>query len=1067
MVRVIKAVGALLFLTALLVGLPALLIATVGNPWPAGGLDELEMMTNSAVLGLVSVLGWFFWAQLVLCTLWEIPGALRGLEAPQVPFVLGGQQRAIRWAVHAILAVGVTSTVLTPGSRAEAAPVTPSPAVTQVTHHSDDTTVTDQSGLPNGSEGGPAASSAGGVGQAQSAPGTPRVTTVKGDTLWGLAETHLGDGFRWREIAELNQGHKMSDGRRFTNPRAIEPGWELTLPADATGLPRLTDAGAEAATDAAARKLMIGPGDTLSGIAAEETGDAGLWPQLYRENQSVVGADPDLIRPGQIIELPTERTSPAAPGPGHHQPGHHFDDESGTHHHPTVGIPTPPAQEPQTQTPEVPTITASADPASTRPAAATPEHEDQAGFSAMRALLASAVCLSFGALTLVAVNRRRQFRLRRPGRTIAATPQDLVTLERAVVQNGREAQAEVEFLDRALRHIAACCRAEAAPLPQLGAAVLGEDVLTLLFTHPAVGDAPLGWTATDDARAWTLPRETILEEELLTQPAPYPALVTIGQDEDGRTWLLDLETLGVFGIAGPRDRVTDLTRFLVAELAVNAWSDGTEVLLAGGFGAETLSLNPARLRQVDREAALLRAAALTRDATVTEENLDADLLGLRRDGELLDSAGAVVIVVPGRAVGEFVDTIGQRERSRVVVVHEDDAEPAIELTGDGVAYLPLWGISIKAFTLPAADAAAMAALVASTRNVEGAPMPVVDDTDDPVRRYVKVDGSLREEFTEQRRTEGHDAASLLPEADEVYMATAATTADDLAALAPSVPEETAAEIEALDPSLDQDVADWFDPDCVRPKIHLLGPVDVTAAGGDRDSVPNIGGTIEFIVYLACQDRGVTTERAAEALEWSGKTVQNRARDARRLLGTRPDGSEWLPDAGKSESARRGGIATYDLDKGPGGVLVGPDLFRRLRERAAARRSEGLSDLVTALSLVTGEPFDQLRRGGYGWLLEGQRHDHIMVSSIHDVAHLVATRALAEGNTDLVRRACEAANRANPHSDVAWLDIAAAAEAESGRVAADQVVRAQVLDRVDEDLPARTEAVIDRRGWLAS
>jgi len=60
MVRVIKAVGALLFLTALLVGLPALLIATVGNPWPAGGLDELEMMTNSAVLGLISVLGVFF-----------------------------------------------------------------------------------------------------------------------------------------------------------------------------------------------------------------------------------------------------------------------------------------------------------------------------------------------------------------------------------------------------------------------------------------------------------------------------------------------------------------------------------------------------------------------------------------------------------------------------------------------------------------------------------------------------------------------------------------------------------------------------------------------------------------------------------------------------------------------------------------------------------------------------------------------------------------------------------------------------------------------------------------------
>src|SRR4051794_19060289 len=100
----------------------------------------------------------------------------------------------------------------------------------------------------------------------------------------------------------------------------------------------------------------------------------------------------------------------------------------------------------------------------------------------------------------------------------------------------------------------------------------------------------------------------------------------------------------------------------------------------------------------------------------------------------------------------------------------------------------------------------------------------------------------------------------------------------------------------------------------------------------------MGGTVEFVVYLACQEREVTKDRAAEDLGWSGATVQNRARDARRVLGQRPDGGEWLPDAGRSNSAHRRGVATYQLHPE---VLVDADLFRRLRTRATARGADGL------------------------------------------------------------------------------------------------------------------------------
>ena len=50
------------------------------------------------------------------------------------------------------------------------------------------------------------------------------------------------------------------------------------------------------------RTYTVRPGDTLSGIAAR-FGIAD-WRTLYRANRSVVGPDPDVIRPGQVLTIP-------------------------------------------------------------------------------------------------------------------------------------------------------------------------------------------------------------------------------------------------------------------------------------------------------------------------------------------------------------------------------------------------------------------------------------------------------------------------------------------------------------------------------------------------------------------------------------------------------------------------------------------------------------------------------------------------------------------------------------------------------------------------------------------
>ncbi|MEU0809507.1 LysM peptidoglycan-binding domain-containing protein [Streptomyces sp. NPDC005970] len=46
-------------------------------------------------------------------------------------------------------------------------------------------------------------------------------TVGRGDTLWSIAVSKLGDGARWREIAELN---KLRDAD------ALTPGQKLILP---------------------------------------------------------------------------------------------------------------------------------------------------------------------------------------------------------------------------------------------------------------------------------------------------------------------------------------------------------------------------------------------------------------------------------------------------------------------------------------------------------------------------------------------------------------------------------------------------------------------------------------------------------------------------------------------------------------------------------------------------------------------------------------------------------------------------------------------------------------------
>ena len=53
----------------------------------------------------------------------------------------------------------------------------------------------------------------------------------------------------------------------------------------------------------------VASGDTLWAIAKKHLGEGKRWPEIYEKNKSVIGDNPDRIKPGQVLTIP-ENTAP-------------------------------------------------------------------------------------------------------------------------------------------------------------------------------------------------------------------------------------------------------------------------------------------------------------------------------------------------------------------------------------------------------------------------------------------------------------------------------------------------------------------------------------------------------------------------------------------------------------------------------------------------------------------------------------------------------------------------------------------------------------------------------------
>ena len=244
----------MLILLVLLIGVPAALLATMGSPIPHA-MPAPSLLTHRldilAMLKILSVVVWLAWLLLVACLIAEVRAAVRNTGMPPRVPLAGGIQPAVHRLVTATLLLFGAATALSPALAHHPPGVTSAPA----RGGGGASLAVTPAPVPRAGQdaGRPGPGQPGGSGGPTSGQGeepepaqyqvrrTEKIYVVQPpegryhESLWEIAQNHLGDGRRYREIFELNAGQLQPDGSRLTIASLIRPGWVLRMPRDAHG----------------------------------------------------------------------------------------------------------------------------------------------------------------------------------------------------------------------------------------------------------------------------------------------------------------------------------------------------------------------------------------------------------------------------------------------------------------------------------------------------------------------------------------------------------------------------------------------------------------------------------------------------------------------------------------------------------------------------------------------------------------------------------------------------------------------------------------------------------------
>ena len=269
--RAARAVGALLALAALLLGVPWAL-ARFGNLPELLTLDWAAALRGIGggrlMLALLSAAGWAAWLVLAVTTVLEVV-AVASRYRISVTLPGTGWLRPVVSAL-VLAAIGAPGAALADAAAQPPIPVPPPGPLAASPHatsaHADDATIR----LP-------------------SSPSEPRmlspttadvelrVVVRKGESLWLIAERELGDPERWPEIYELNRD-------QIANPDLIDAGWALRLPAP-------------------------GPAPTRQ-APPEEAGADETAPETARDEP----LDEEAVEDAELVEASLDEARTVAPG---------------------------------------------------------------------------------------------------------------------------------------------------------------------------------------------------------------------------------------------------------------------------------------------------------------------------------------------------------------------------------------------------------------------------------------------------------------------------------------------------------------------------------------------------------------------------------------------------------------------------------------------------------------------------------------------------------------------------------------------------------------------------------
>lgn len=1067
--KIVKGVAALIVLIGIIIGVPLVLVALVGNPIPSGetlsGLLSRPDYGGQFFFGsLIPMVLWVLWGAFVVIVVLEIIAEVRGMNFPRLKG-LGWQQAAAAGLITAILAMFTLGSVsMAPAAQAQELPTT---TISQ-------TLTTEQAPTPT-QDATPAAASG------------PTYIVQPGDTLWKIAEQTLGDGTMAQKIADLNYNTPQPDGQSLTDGHWIQPGWTLTLPAGATG--------------AMAGTYTVQEGDTLSGIAQALTGDADAAQQIFTASQNITQpggehlSDPDLIKPGWILNIPSATTASSAPtateAPQERAP---------TTPAPAEETPKPaaePAPVPNGTAPASETLTEPVAPAaesqpstipgaSTAPTQVAPEpsaaaQDDQAPVESETNATAAPVpdwrtigglgavaCLGF--LGVLGALRGIQRKRRTPGKKIAMPQPSAATIERQV--RAVEDVDGVDALTTSLQYLALWAQDNAKELPRMFSARIAEDEIAIFLAEPADLPAPfVRDQEAGDGSVWTIDVEAIPELERIPS-SPYPALVTLGQDQDNGQVLFELEFIGSLEITGPEDLQLQAIKAMTLELATSEWGQEMQITLVGVDDELATEIPTGRVRTVDDVDQLM--TRLRGKAAATEKafaNLGVTTVEQARalGADAQSWMPEIVIIgteLPAEHRQELLTLVSQIPRMGIAAISAGalgDAESSWQLnlsrnaTGQPgeasvTAILEPVGMELTPSLRSDEESNELLHLLRQTMaedlpgdtwtaNIDPAETPleeVLTDADLQAQTTMRTIGYAPPTAEKEAHTETVEAAEPIRESDLVRPGADILPGDDAVAASPDSgvhvgpttiePMDEPVAVPSADDMVEEAALSADDTEAIKkilgkdtvgelePIICFLGDVVVRGARGEIPktakqsvSTATVARCTAFAAFLALNP-GASTE-AFHGAFWpnqpiSGKTASSNRNKLSNLT------RNWLgTDSDGEPYLPHATTEGYQL---AAGVRTDWDLFQDLIGEDLATTSN--TRLNAALRLVRGQPFSGIKSQLMAWA-EVDRQEMIM--AVTDAAHEMANRSLRRGDAANAKLASEIGIKVDPTNEAMW------------------------------------------------